>query len=189
MAQALVITGGIGSGKSSVSGFLRDRGWEILDADRLGHVVLTEPEIVEIVAERWPSVVISGQVDRSALGAIVFAEPEELVSLEAITHPRIKDRIDHWLARGDGKKAVEISVLRLVAGVGSCVVVIDAADEVRLERIVRRGLDPILARRRQEVQPQRQGWLDVADYVISNAGGLGDLKEAVHLLGALLEQP
>ncbi|MGH8949214.1 MAG: dephospho-CoA kinase, partial [Acidimicrobiia bacterium] len=81
-----LITGGIGSGKSEVRRLLAERGIRTVDADAVGHAVLAG-EGLSPVADRWPDVVLEGQIDRKALARIVFADAGELRALEAITHP------------------------------------------------------------------------------------------------------
>ncbi|UCG41653.1 MAG: dephospho-CoA kinase, partial [Acidimicrobiia bacterium] len=72
----LVLTGGIGSGKSTVAGILAARGADVIEADRLGHAVLAPDGAAHAaVVERWPEVATGGAIDRRALGRIVFGDP------------------------------------------------------------------------------------------------------------------
>jgi dephospho-CoA kinase len=187
--KSLVITGGIGTGKSAVSGFLASLGWSVSDADKVGHSVLLVPEVVSEIESLWPAVVEGGFVDRKRLGEVVFAQPADLVRLEAITHPRIQTRLGHWLETTTGPRAVELSVARLRRDEWGPVVVVDAPQEVRVERARRRGLDHSAVLARIAAQPGRQEWLQIADFVISNTGPLEELEQAVTLLSRyLLEQ-
>ena len=89
------LTGGIATGKSTVSEMFRRLGGVIIDADLLAREVVEpgEPALAEIVAEFGPGVVgLDGRLDRKALGAIVFADPERRRRLETFTHPRIRER-------------------------------------------------------------------------------------------------
>src|SRR5262249_50416752 len=84
------LTGGIATGKSTVSALLRELGAEIIDADILAREVVEpgEPALAEIAAEFGPGVLdAAGRLDRKALGAVVFADPERRRKLEAFTHP------------------------------------------------------------------------------------------------------
>src|SRR3990170_7323090 len=90
------LTGGIGTGKSSVAAILQEHGAEILNADLVGHEVYLpgRPAYDDIVAEFGQQVVADdGTIDRKKLGPIVFGDPEKLARLNAITHPRIKEEM------------------------------------------------------------------------------------------------
>ena len=177
--KSLVITGGIGTGKSAVSGFLASLGWSISDADQVGHSVLLIPEVVSQIEDLWPAVVHAELVDRKRLGEVVFASPGELARLEAITHPRIQIRLEDWLESTTGPKAVELSVARLRREWWGPVVVVDAPEGVRIERASKRGLDHSAVLARIAAQPGRQEWLRLADFVILNAGTPDELEQAV----------
>ena len=105
-----LITGGIGSGKSEVRRLLAERGIRTVDTDAVGHRVLAAEGLTP-VAERWPGVVLEGQIDRKALASIVFDDPGELEVLEAITHPLIFGRIEADLKGFSGVVVVEMPLL------------------------------------------------------------------------------
>ena len=177
--QVLVITGPIGSGKSYVAGLFRQRGWQVIDADLVGHDVLKDGELVSEIQRRWPSAVNNSAVDRSHLAALVFAQASQLAELESLTHPLIQQQISEWIARTVGRRVVEVSVLSaIIDGWGSRVVV-DASRATRKARLIARGMryEDIVSR--MELQPQRHEWLAEADAVIEN-----ELRgaHAVHLL-------
>ena len=181
----VVLSGGIGSGKSTVAELLEHRGWKVIPGDRLGHEVL-EPdgEAFEAVARTWPEVVRDGRIDRGALATIVFSDPAQLERLEAITHPAIARRIAAAVGEaGDRPVAVEIPIIA-----GGLVdpswtrVVVDAPREVRFARAVARGGDPGDVERRMASQPDRETWLRWADEVIDNTGDLAALEEEVDRL-------
>ena len=90
--SAVVITGGIATGKSTAASFFTDRGWTVIDADTIAHAVLDEQ--AEAIGRRFGSELIDGgHVDRKALGQIVFADAEKRRELEALLHPRIEEAI------------------------------------------------------------------------------------------------
>ncbi|HHC08106.1 MAG TPA: dephospho-CoA kinase [Actinobacteria bacterium] len=185
----VVLSGGIGSGKSTVAELLARRGWRVVAADRLGHEVL-EPggEAHAEVARRWPSVVVDGRIDRARLARIVFADPDALAELEALTHPAIGRRIRRLVAEaGDVPVVVEVPVLapELVDPTWTRVYV-DAPEELRLARAVARGGDPDDVRRRMAAQPSASEWRRWADLVIENRGSLDDLEASVDELVAEL---
>ena len=98
----VLLTGGIGAGKSSVGELLRARGALVIDADEIGHQVL-EPggEAFDRVAETWPSVVVDGVIDRRKLADIVFGDPVELRRLEEFTHGAIREKISRTISQVD----------------------------------------------------------------------------------------
>src|SRR3954447_3655530 len=104
------LTGNIASGKSLVSQLLRERGAEVIDADRVAHEVLEAgtPEAADI-AERFGPEVLNddGSVNRRALGVIVFADAQALQDLEAITHPGVRARIYERIDQAPGVVVLE----------------------------------------------------------------------------------
>jgi dephospho-CoA kinase len=178
-----LLTGGIGSGKSEVRRLLAEQGVRTIDADSVGHVVLQE-DALEAVTARWPDVVSDGVVDRSRLALIVFARPEELAALEAITHPLIFGRIESELEGFDGAAVVEAPVIDF--GPGWARIVVDAPDETRVQRAVGRGMSREDVERRMASQPVRAEWLAAADLVVPNHRSLGELGETVTSLVAHL---
>ena len=180
-----LITGGIGSGKSEVRRLLAERGIHTVDADAVGHAVLAD-EGLSPVAQRWPDVVLEGEIDRKALARIVFSDPGELRALEAITHPLIFGRIEADLRGYSGVVVVEMSLLE--TSMGWPMIVVDADDETRLRRAVERGMNEADVRRRMASQPSRAEWLAAADLVVPNHGEIRHLEKAAALLGDYLRR-
>jgi len=129
------------------------------------------------VAARWPEVVVESHIDRQRLGSIVFGDPGQLAELEAITHPYIFGRIRSELEGFDGVAVVEVPVLG--SGLEWPRIVVDAEDELRLERAMKRGLDREKVLKRMRSQPTRGDWLAAADVVIPNPGSLAELEKTV----------
>jgi dephospho-CoA kinase len=175
-----LLGGGIGSGKSAVRQALASHGVSTLDADSIGHAVL-EPggPAFEAVAQRWPSVVVDGQVDRPSLGRIVFGDAEQLRELEDITHPHIFGAIVAAVEDISGLVVVEIPLLRKAPPGTWRRIVVDCPDDVRLRRLVARGMPEGDARARMASQASRAEWLAVADLVVPNHGDLDDLGVTV----------
>ena len=159
------------------------RGIHAVDADAVGHLVLAGEGLAP-VAERWPDVVLEGEIDRQALARIVFDDPGELEVLEAITHPMIFGRIEADLKGFSGVAVVEMPLLG--ASVGWPTIVVDADDVTRLRRAVQRGMSEADVRRRMASQPSRAEWLAAADVVVPNHGDIQQLKDAAALLGDYL---
>lgn len=182
--RRVVLTGGIGSGKSTVGEMLRRRGARVIDADLIGHGVLAPGGAsFQRVAARWPEAVRAGRIDRSVLAGIVFADRDELDALEALTHPAIRARIAaEVVSATEPVVVVEVSVGADLVGPGWTVVTVDASDEVRMERAVARGLDREQAAARMAAQPDREQWLAAADLVVHNDGDLASLQREVAAL-------
>lgn len=173
-----IVTGGIGSGKSTAARILAGLGLRVVDADRVAHETYEPggwafPE----VAREWPGVIVEGSVDRAALGRIVFADHRELRKLEAIVHPAVRARLAELVAAsGEADVVVELSVALDLLGPGFTVVVVDAPDELRIRRLEARGLLREEISRRMLLQPSREEWLALADVVVDNSGAVGDLR-------------
>lgn len=180
-----VLSGGIGSGKSSVRMLLERAGLRTIDADSVGHDVLVE-EAKDEVSARWPAVVVDERIDRSALAAIVFSDAEALRELESITHPHIFGRITADLDGYMAPAIVEIPLLGTVLGWPRLVV--DTEDGLRRDRLLARGASLDDVEGRMATQPSRRQWLASANGVIPNHGSKEDLERTVarlarHLLG------
>ena len=184
----LIVSGGIGSGKSTVLGMLAARGVVVIEADRIGHQVLQpDGSAFAAVAARWPSVVIEGQIDRSRLAAIVFNDGEALGELEAITHPPIAAEIARMVAEaGEHPVALELPLRSDLAGPGWTRIVVDAPAAVRLRRAVDRGMEEDDAEARIATQPDDVTWRGFADMVIDNTGTLEDLQREVERVWRVL---
>ena len=166
----LVITGSIGSGKSFVAQRFVSAGWAYVDADAIGHEVLRQSDVVNEVARWWPEVVNETVINRALLAEVVFLDPDALIRLEAITHPRIRAGIGRWLSSTSGPRIVEVSVLKAIDPAWGMKLVVDAPFSVRLERLMERGLLKEKALHRIRAQPPRLKWLEEADIVIDNNG-------------------
>lgn len=178
-----IVTGGIGSGKSAVRRILESHGFTGIDSDSIGHSVLERdaPAYASVAAE-WPAVVEEdGTIDRRRLGEIVFTDDAALKRLEQLTHPHIFDTIRRQIQENDLVFAIEIPVMKQVVD-DSFTIVVDSDDEVRLRRIIDRGMTEAEARERMEAQPSRGAWLAFGDAVIPNDGSLGELEVTVDQL-------
>jgi len=179
--RRVIVSGGIASGKSTVSRIMGDLGAVVIDADEIGHEMLAPGgPVFEEVRRRWPQVVVDGLIDRRRLAAVAFADSEALARLEAITHPAIGARIGELVdAAGDRDVVVEVPVVEDLPGDGWTRVVIDADPALRAERAVSGGFEEEDVHRRMTAQPGRDVWLASADHVIVNDGDLMTLRSLV----------
>lgn len=180
------LTGGIGSGKSAVARHLVGHGAVLIDADAIAREVVEPgtPGLAAVVAEFGAAMLrTDGSLDRAALASVVFADPERLAALNSMTHPLIAARTAELMAAAPADSVVVYDMPLLVenglAGGYDVVVVVDAPDEVRVIRLVERGLSESDARARMAAQATREQRLAVADHIIDNSGDLGALEHAV----------
>jgi len=186
------LIGGIGSGKSRVAAELARHGGRIVSGDAAGHDVLKQPAVRDQLVQRWGKGVLNekGELDRSKVGAIVFANPEELKALEAVVHPVIKQRLGEEIAAAQADPAVKFIVvdaaIMLEAGWdGACdkLVFVDAPQEVRLHRLAeQRGWDAAEVERRERVQMSLAEKRKRADATLKNDGSPEKLARGVEVL-------
>jgi dephospho-CoA kinase len=204
------LTGGIGSGKSTVSALLEERGAIIVDADRIAREVVAPggPAYQPVVDRFGPSVVSAdGAIDRPALAAVVFADPSARADLEAITHPVVGATMAERLTAQTGTDNVVVLDVPLLVEAGrrrsggedpggkrnlphgvAAVVVVDTPPEVAVERLVRdRGMKAAEVEARMAAQATREERLALADVVIDNSGAPDDLGREVDRAWAWIE--
>ena len=178
----LVLSGGIGAGKSAAADVLSAREIPVIHADMIGHAVLEpEGEAFHAVSAWWPEILVDGRIDRPRLAAIVFADSQALKELESMTHPAIAARIHNLLAAQPAADLVvlELPLLFPLLGEGWLWVVVDAPMEARRRRLLDRGMDVADIDARLAAQPSASEWTAAADYVLHNSGTLEDLDAAV----------
>ncbi|GGY56038.1 dephospho-CoA kinase [Streptomyces omiyaensis] len=181
------LTGGIGAGKSEVSRLLVSYGAVLIDADRIAREVVEPdtPGLAAVVAAFGEDVLTAGgTLDRPKLGSVVFADPERLAVLNAIVHPLVGARsAELESAAGPGDVVVHDVPLLTENGLAplyDLVVVVDAAPETQLDRLVRlRGMAEQEAAARMAAQATRAARLEIADLVIDNDGPLDALEPQV----------
>jgi dephospho-CoA kinase len=180
------LTGGIGSGKSTVAALLAERGALVVDADRIAREVVEPgtPGLAAIVAEFGDDVLSAdGTLDRPALAAIVFADPGARAELDGIVHPLVRARAAQLTRQAPDDAVVVQDVPLLVetgqAGTFDLVLVVQADQETRVRRLVGRGLGEADARARIASQATDEQRRAVADVVLSNDGQPAELAAQV----------
>jgi dephospho-CoA kinase len=180
------LTGGIGAGKSTVARLLAEHGAIVIDADQLAREVVAPgtPGLREVEEAFGPDVLQpDGALDREALARIVFNDPEKRKVLERITHPKIGERTKELFDSAGPDDVVVHDVPLLVelnmAPLYDAVVVVEAPDEVRLERLEGRGLprEQAADRIRSQVDPAQRR--EVATVVIDNTADEASLRRRV----------
>ncbi len=183
------LTGGIGSGKSTVALMLAERGAVLVDADQIAREVV-EPggPAYQPMIDRFGADIIRPDktLDRAAIAAQAFAGPEALADLNAITHPAIRAVMaERIAAQADTDNVVVVDIPLLAEGGPAAyglsgVIVVDAPVEVAIQRLVEaRGLGETDARARVAAQASREDRRQLADVVIDNGGSRQDLARQV----------
>ena len=184
------LTGGIGSGKSAVSGRLAALGAAVLDGDKAARAVVEPgtPGLSKITEAFGPQVLRpDGSLDRAKLAGIVFTDEAARGKLNAITHPLIHERIQAAekaaVAAGGPDTIVVHDIPLLAEGQRSAdftvVIVVDVPPEVQVSRLAGRGLPEDQARARMAAQATREQRLAIGDIVIDNSGTREDLDRRV----------
>lgn len=183
------LTGGVGAGKSTVAQLLAGRGAVVIDADAIAREVVLagSPGFSAVVGQFGADVVgPDGQLDRSRLAATVFADEQARAALNAIVHPLVAARSAELMSAIPPGSVVIYDVPLLVennlADSFDLVVVVEAADDLRVERLAGRGLTPDEAHSRMAAQATDQQRRAVANEVVVNDGSLDDLAAAVERL-------
>lgn len=188
------LTGGIGSGKSTVSSSLAARGAVVIDADAITRE-LQEPgqPVLEAMVERFGEGILreDGRLDRQAVADLVFNDPDALADLNAIVHPAVGAEIARRLeAERDTDHIVILDVPLLVESGRNdlaALIVVDTDPEIAVRRLVeQRGFSEADARARISRQASRQERLAKADFVIENSGSRAELASRIDACWAWL---
>jgi dephospho-CoA kinase len=181
------LTGGIASGKSTVSAILAELGAVVIDADALAREVVERgtPGLEAVVAEFGPALLTAeGDLDRPAMGSLVFNDAAARRRLEAIVHPLVFERIVDLETRAP-QDALVVHDIPLLAESGradtfDAVLVVDAPAEVQVERMLRdRGWTSEEAESRMAAQASREDRNAIATHLIENTGTIEDLRRRV----------
>ncbi len=184
------LTGGIGSGKSTVAGLLAAHGAVILDADAFARdAVRAGTEALAAVVKRFGDEVVGpeGELDRARLASVVFADREALGDLEAIIHPEVRRMIADGIQSHLDTDDVVVLVNPLLIEMGThrdcdVVVVVSALPETQVARSVARGMDEADARARLEAQLPLDDRARAADVLLDNEGTIEELETEVDVL-------
>jgi dephospho-CoA kinase len=177
----ILLGGGIGAGKSIAGRRFADRGFTVVEADRIGHEML-EPDgaAFDAVVARWPEVLFSGRIDRSRLAAIVFADADQLAELERMSHPHIIRRIAQYRAEFP-RLLVEVPVPLEPEGDWTRVY-LSAPRALRRDRAIARGSVRHDVEQRMARQAGDDTWVEWADETVTNDGTIADLDRAIDAL-------
>lgn len=199
MAVMVGLTGGIGSGKSTVAELLAERGAHVIDADRVAHEVYAPATLgFERIVERFGEDVVGddGAIDRARLGAVVFRDPAALADLNGIVHPLVRAEVAARIADivADEPDAVIVIEAALMTetgwsgGAGRLWAVLAEPETVFHRLVELRGMEPDEIRRRMAAQADNATRRRGATRVIENNGSLLDLEAEVQAAWAELQE-
>ena len=182
---SVALTGGIGSGKSTVAEIFEELGALVIDSDQLAREVMERGTSgYDAVLSRFgDSILKEGEIDRSALGAIVFADEKARKDLEAIIHPLVRERSEKIASRAGDSRIVINQIPLLVETSGAkrfdFVITVEADLEMRRERLRARGMKDYEISRRISAQASDDERKAIANIVITNNGSLDELTREV----------
>ena len=188
------LTGGIGSGKSTVADVFRQLGVPIIDTDEISRRLVQpgQPALNEIIATFGEITDSSGQLDRNKLRQVIFEDKKKRIQLEKILHPKIQQEVKKQLTNKN--HPYTIVVIPLLAEKGKYpfidrVLVVDCDEQLQIERAMNRdNQDQLQIENIIRAQASRQQRLDIADDIINNDSDINDLKMAVEQLDSKYQQ-
>lgn len=192
MPLTIGLTGGIAAGKSEALAAFSRLGAATLSSDAVVHELLDSEPLLGRLVERWgPEVAPDGKVDRNRIGALVFADPDQLTWLEQQIHPLVGERIAGWLTALPVNTEVAVIEVPLLfesgmEGAFDTTVSIVTADEVRRERAAARG--HALVDEREARQLAQDEKAERAEHAVANDGSVADLEGALSALLAKLRR-
>jgi dephospho-CoA kinase len=181
----VALTGGIGSGKSTVGEIFANLGALVVDSDQLARDVLIRGSegFDQVVAEFGDLILKNGDIDRALLGEIVFNDRAKLANLESITHPLIRKAFKNFVDQAPADSIVINQIPLLVESKSNytfdAVITVSVSEEIRKQRLIKRGLPEAEIDRRIAAQASDSEREAISDFIIQNAGSSDDLTSAV----------
>ena len=175
------ITGGSGCGKTTLLNLIAEKGGLILDCDAIYHELLkTDRELLNAIGTRFPCVIENGQLNRKKLGAIVFADSQSLLDLNAITHSAVKKEVLHRLETAPELAAIDAIALFEggLAALCDVTVAVTAPEEIRVSRLMLRdNISEDYARSRIAAQHDENWFREHCNYTLENHGTEAEFRE------------
>jgi dephospho-CoA kinase len=186
--KVIALTGGIGSGKSTVAQYFSELGASVVDADQLARIAIERGSegFDEVIARFGETVLSHGDINRKALAEIVFSDPAAKSDLEAIIHPRVQKLFAQAVIDNEPDSHLIYEIPLLVetdaASKFDFIVTVEADEELRIERLLARGMFITDIKARLANQAPSQARIDIADAVIVNDGDEDHLLRQVENL-------
>lgn len=183
--RVIGLTGGIGSGKSLAAEYFADLGALVIDADQLARSAIERGStgFDDVITEFGDSILKNGEIDRRALGELVFSNRGLKAKLEAIIHPRVRSKFEAAVESLTGNQTLvyEIPLLFETGGADrfDLVITVEAVIDIRMARLRARGLHVSEIEARIAAQATREQRLSIADFVIENNGTEDELLRKV----------
>ena len=186
--KVIALTGGIGAGKSTVAQFFSELGANVVDADHLARIAIERGSegFAEVIARFGEKILTNGDINRKTLAEIVFSDPDAKKDLEAIIHPRVQKLFAQAII--DNEPAVNlIYEIPLLVETDAArkfdfIVTVEADEDLRIERLLARGMFITDIKARLANQAPSQARIDIADVVIVNDGDEDHLLRQVENL-------
>jgi dephospho-CoA kinase len=188
----VALTGGIGSGKSTVGSIFADLGAVVVDSDQIAREIVERgTEGFNLVVDQFGDGILkNGDINRSALGELVFGDKDKLHKLEAITHPLIRQAFAKIVDESPKDSIIINQIPLLVESKNEYnfdfVITVSVLDSVRIERLLARGLSNSQIQARLNAQASDSQRESIADHVIENSGDLAGLTQEVEKIWHLL---
>ena len=186
--KIIALTGGIGAGKSTVAQFFSELGASVVDADQLARIAIERGSegFDEVIARFGETILSNGDINRKALAEIVFSDPVAKSDLEAIIHPRVQKLFAQAIIDNESSVHLIYEIPLLVetdaASKFDFIVTVEADEDLRIERLLTRGMFITDIKARLASQAPSQARIDIADVVIVNDGDEDHLLRQVENL-------
>ncbi len=158
--KVIVVTGPIGSGKSTTTNYLNELGFETIDLDVVSNNILNSNESLSFLKSFFPSAVKNNVIDKEILASIVFQDKEKLIILENFLHPQVLTRLQKIITETTGVLFVEVSAPRNLQDDFDCIVVM-ASDQTRKNRLKKRGMEIHDIENRINSQKNEEWWISL----------------------------
>ena len=179
--KVYVVTGPIGSGKSTAIHYLKNKGFKTVDLDEVSNNILTSKKSVNFLKEEFPKALVNDVVDRSLLAQIVFNNKDKLLILENYLHPKVFYELQNIIQNTDDDLFVEVSAPKNIYKDFDCIVIFADA-ETRMKRLLERGMDNEDIINRMGNQKDDNWWKNLGIVIQNN-----DLNEMQIKLDKLFE--
>tara|TARA_B100000427_G_scaffold213918_1_gene178427 strand:- start:260 stop:820 length:561 start_codon:yes stop_codon:yes gene_type:complete len=182
--KAIIITGPIGSGKSTALSIIKKLGYNVIDLDEVSGAILTSEESKEFLIENFPTSIVNNEISRKKLADIVFNNKSQLEKLENYLHPKILNNLNEIIKKNEGVTFVEVSAPKNIHKEFQTII-IWSPEEERIKRLQTRGMQLEDIKNRINSQPLDEWWFSIGNLIKNdNLNNLeNDIKD---LLNALL---
>ena len=164
--KVIIVTGPIGSGKSTAIEHISNKGYPTLDLDKISNEIINSKESIKFLDNNFPGVIKNKKLDKASLADIVFSNNEKLKILEDYLHPKILIEFQQQASKVDGTLFVEVSAPKNIHKDFECLV-ISTPESVRIERLLERGMKLNDIKNRIHTQKNEEWWNSLG-HVISN---------------------